>query len=841
MRYHFLSSLLAIILCTLFTQIRSQSNQYLHFDGVNDYAVTPEAAQYVAGADGVSMTGWFYTDQLVYGQGFLGIRDGGDGDGEMYMIQLSNGVMECRYISSNGFHEFVGPAGTGQAGVWQHIAWIYTGSTIELFVDGVSIGDSPASGIIESLDRPFGIGKSIQSGFNFVFGGRVDEVTLWSRALTPSELADMIENELVGDEEGLELYYKMNQGVPGADNTSITELISETGGGTRNADLVNFAMSGENSNFNGELEDGFQSISFPQIPNKLISDAPFELNASVNSGLPIIYNILSGPATIDGSTLTLNGSSGQVVVRASQPGNDIFDPAADVDVAFDAVDPAEILPTIDLRNPVAGDFYAPDLTPILLASIVDVPYPDLFSISDISYEVDGQSVSHTDYGNKHQTAWWQPDTYGEHTLSITATHSSGTSHTESVTFNIVNSTTDQVFTAFSDVWADSDDFAVEIEGELPSYLGAFNNILGQLDIDCPPGGCDPWDRVSSIEVKAHDGEWYQIIRYLTPYGVACEHEIDLTDFMSLLQGKVRFRVNLGTQGNGFLYTLNLDYTEGSPDYVYSTVEKLWNQTYAFGDMADLQPTEQITSIFPDGAEEAKIKLVSTGHGWGDLNTGNAAEFHQDTHHIWVNGDQTFTQLNWNNCNPNPDGCNPQNGTWYFDRAGWCPGSIAQFFDYSMTDFISSEPVVLDYIFNEDYVDFCHPNNPNCNTGVTCADCNAGFNPHLIVSSYLITLGDEPLDETEIIVGLEDEAETQNDIDFGIWPNPSAGRFEIDLSSMNENGTITIFDELGQLVDRRAFNRFDNRMVVELLHDGSGIYLVQIETAKSLGFKKVVVE
>jgi hypothetical protein len=98
-----------------------------------------------------------------------------------------------------------------------------------------------------------------------------------------------------------------------------------------------------------------------------------------------------------------------------------------------------------------------------------------------------------------------------------------------------------------------------VESELPSYQGAFDDIQATLTITCPPGGCDPWDRVSSIEVKGHNGEWYEIIRYLTPYGVACGHNIDLTDFMSLLQGKVTFRGNLGTQGNGFLYTLRLDY------------------------------------------------------------------------------------------------------------------------------------------------------------------------------------------------------------------------------------------------------------------------------------------
>ncbi len=828
-----------IFLSILGVQVSAQSNQYLHFDGVDDFAVLENASQYLVGADGMSLTGWFYTDALVYGQGFFGFRGTATGDGEMYVIELNNGTLECRYISTAGFHEAVGPAGTGQAGVWQHVAWIYTGTAIELYIDGQLIVSNSASGTFETLDRSFGIGKSIQPGFNFVFGGRIDEVSVWSKGLTQSEIQDMMANELVGDEANLELYYKMNQGSPGGNNVSITELISEVGGGTRNATLMNFALTGETSNFNGTLESGFQSINFPQIPNMLISADPYELDATVNSGLAVSYTVISGPATINGSTLTIDGTPGEVVVRASQAGDAIFDPAADVDVTFQVLDPALVNPIIDLRNPVSGDFYASSLRPILLASIVDIDYPELFNVTNISYEVDGEPVDITDYGNKHQTGWWTPTSFGVHTFSVTATHNEGNSHTESVTFEIINSTTSQQAVAFNEVWVDADNFSVEAEGELPSYVGSFDQIQGSLDIGCPPGGCDPWDRVSSVEVRGHNGEWYEIIRYLTPYGVACQHEIDLTDFMSLLQGKVRFRVNLGTQGNGFLYTLNLAYNGGVPDNAYSTVKKLWYKTYSFGDPANLQPTETIEISYPENAQASTIKVVSSGHGWGENNTANAAEFHHDIHHIWVNGSQTFTQDNWNVCDPNPDGCSPQFGTWYYNRAGWCPGSIAQFFDYNMQPFVGANTVTLNYVFNESYVDNCHPNNPNCVSGVTCTNCNDGFNPHLIVSSYLITLGDAPLDQTDVVLDIEN---LEQEISFGLFPNPSAGRFTINLEKEFKDGTVSIFDELGRLVQSQEIKSSAKSLDIDLGNDVvNGIYFVHIKSPEGSGYSKLVVE
>jgi hypothetical protein len=836
-----LSRLFIFVAALFFLQTgQSQSNQYLHFDGVDDFAILNNAAQYVEGASGVSMTGWFYTDALVYGQGMIGLRGPGAGEGEMYVIQLNNGTLECRFISSGGFHEFVGPAGTAQAGVWQHLAWVYTGTAIQLYIDGTLIGSSQADGFIASSEIPLGIGKSILSGYNFVFGGRIDEVTLWSKGLTQADIQDMMLNELVGDEPFLEAYYKMNQGIPGADNTSISQLISVVGGGDRNATLMNFAMTGETSNFNGVLVAGFQSISFPQISDKLISTPPFTLSATASSGLPLEYTVVSGPASLVGDEMTLDGTPGTVTVRASQAGDDDWDPADDVEVSFDVVDPATLYPSVEIRNPVEGSFYAPTLSPILLASIVDVAYPTLFNITDIVYDVDGTVIAVTDYGNTHQTAWWTPDAYGTHTLNVTATHNEGTSYTASVTFDITATVDDLTAVATSNVWANVDDFTVEVEAELPSYQGAFDHIQGMLAITCPPGGCDPWDRVSSIEVRGHNGEWYEIIRYLTPYGVACNHEIDLTDFTSLLQGKVRFRVNLGTQGNGFLYSLDLEYQAGEPEYAYSTVEKLWYQTYSFGDMANLQPTEYLLANYPDNTEASKLKVVSSGHGWGDNNTGNAAEFHHDIHHIWVNGTQTFEQDNWYDCNPNPDGCSPQNGTWFYDRAGWCPGSIAQFFDYDMSPYVGTAVVPLQYIFNEDYVDLCHPNNPNCVSGVTCANCNDGFNPHLIVTSYLISLGNEPLADAEVTVGIE-ELTIEKTIDFNVYPNPSAGRFMVDLKEFPKKSQVFVYDQEGRLVSQMTSTQGSPSLSMDINEAGSGIYIIKVISADGVGVRKLIIE
>jgi hypothetical protein len=812
----------------------AQSNQYLHFDKNDDYVEVPNGSQYVANANAITMAGWFYHDALGYGQGLMSIRGGGTGVGEMYLIQLNNGELECRF-NTGTLYEVKAPPFTIVPQQWQHVAWVYTGTKVQLYIDGLLIGERNATGKILSTNRPFSIGKCLLGGFNFIFGGRADEVGLWSKALTKTEIEALMMNEPTGTEPGLELYYKFNQGNPGGDNTAISKLRSETGSGTRDGNLLNFAMTGSTSNFLGTLNTSFQAISFPGIGPKLISAPPITLDATSTAGLPVSYTLVSGPATLNGNICTLTGQSGTVTIKASQPGNGTVNAAADVTVSFPVLDPATFTPDVDARNPLAGDVFMPTLRAINLATITTIDHDPLFKVDKVEFDVNGTIIPAKHWIDGHYTAWWTPSAYGNQTIQIKSYNNYGYATTKTVNINVVNTAANTTRKGTDKAWVSVNTPSLVVETELPSYVGAYNKIEGNLVIECPTGGCDPWDRVSSIDVKGHNGEWIEIIRYITPYGVACnKHNIDLTDFMSILQGKVTFRVNLGTLGNGFLYTLNLNYTAGQPTYPYSAITKVWNATYDFGNISNLKPVPQRNiSILPN-TKAGKLKLVSTGHGWGDLNTGNAAEFHDDTHHVWVNGTQTFTQRNWDVCNPNPDQCSPQNGTWFHNRAGWCPGAIAQFFDYDMTPYINAADVKLDYIFDEDYKDFCHPGNPNCVTGVTCSNCADGFNPHLIVASYLISNSDLPLEAA--ITGINDFAQP---LDFEVYPNPTSGLVNVQLGEASPNTEVTVLNQLGQVVYRNTDTGARDFFSLSLAGLPHGTYLVKVQNSNGVGVQVVL--
>ncbi|QTN33752.1 hypothetical protein HZ994_16005 [Akkermansiaceae bacterium] len=82
-----------------------------------------------------------------------------------------------------------------------------------------------------------------------------------------------------------------------------------------------------------------QTITFPGGTAFPANSVPFDPGAVASSGLPIVYEVLSGPVTASGNLLTPTGGTGNFSVRARQPGNDIYEPATPVD-GFFSISPA---------------------------------------------------------------------------------------------------------------------------------------------------------------------------------------------------------------------------------------------------------------------------------------------------------------------------------------------------------------------------------------------------------------------------------------------------------------------------------------------------------------------
>ncbi len=838
MKHVFFKFSLVIVFVTLFAfnKVSAQTNQYLSFDGTDDWVSVPNASSLVVGSTAMSITGWFYDNNLNYGQGMMGFRSGTE---SFYLISLNNGQIEARFInSSNVTSQPAIPASTIIPNVWQHYAFVYDGSHTYFYVNGTLVSSATASGSLSIGTNAFAIGKSPLGSFNFYYNGNIDEVSLWNKALTQAEIQGIKNNEInmASNPTGLLLYYKFNQGVPGGNNTGITSLHNEVAANSPLYDgvLNSFALTGTSSNFEGTLNTSFQAISFPQLQPKLTTAAPFKLNATATSGLPVGYTLVSGPATLHNDSVILNGTPGTVKIKAYQYGNAQYDTAAPITNTFDVVDPNVNVPTIDARHPLNGNVYMPSLAKIQLAALATINYPSLFSIQDLKFKIGSTTIPAHDFGNGHYTAWWQPSAYGSYAVQILSTNNYGAVGTVTVNINVVPANNDTTVQAFSGVLINTGIPSVIVDGNLPSYIGAYDTIIATLTVSCPSGGCGAWDHTASIEAKSHEGNWFEIIRYITPYATACSHKINLADYESLLKGKVTFRVSCGTLDNGYLYALSFQFKSGTPAHMYSQVAKVWDGSYDFGNYANLQPISIFNYTYPTGVVSSKLKLISTGHA-GPSNTNNAAEFYDATHHVYVNNVNTFTQHNWVTCNPNPDNCMPQSGTWQYNRAGWCPGSIAKPFDYDLTPFVSTSNIALKYMLYEQYVDLCNPHHPNCVSGTTCTDCNADSQPFLVVACNMINFFSAPPPNPP----MQNVEEHRKDFGLAVYPNPSNGLFNLASNNKPDNVcSVVIYNLMGNVVSQ--FEWRGENTTINLTNFATGVYIMKVSNKDRVEVKKLMV-
>jgi len=362
----------------------------------------------------------------------------------------------------------------------------------------------------------------------------------------------------------------------------------------------------------------------------------------------------------------------------------------------------------------------------------------------------------------------------------------------------------------------------------PQDISMYSNIEMRITLSCPTGGCDPWDRFANVSVF-NNGEWYEIGRYITPYGKACGWLADVSDYRNMLKDTVIIRSFIDTWTNpGWLVKLDFEFTAGITLYDNIKVENLWyNENLVYGDAINPPVLPVVNKTVDVNSQIVKFKMVNTGHGQG--NTDNAAEFSQKIHSLYVNGVETNTHLLWrSNCATNP--CSPQSGTWQFNRAGWCPGAdvLPVFFDLT-TITSPGQSIDLEYRL-QNYLNYCSPNNPSCITGTTCADCNYNYNghtePHYKISGQLITY-------------LNTGTGTDGIKDFDkltITPNPTSGLIRLNFINDGSSGRVFVYDIVGNLIYERSVS--GKNVSLDLNGFAAGTYILKFSSAERVLTRKV---
>jgi hypothetical protein len=216
----------------------------LDFDGSNDYVTLPSTLNQQFGANRITIAGWFYpTASPTTAIALIGEQYTDDGN-IRFVLQQGDSVVGCGFQSSgSGWTQT--PVAAWNLNTWQHVACTYDQQNIKLYINGVVVATQPATAALPSSYGEWYVGR--QWYYADTYKGQMDEMRIWNRALTTSEIAtEMCTPGTLPS--GLVAYYNFNQGTALANNSGVTTL-TDSSGNNRNGTLTNFALTGSTSNW----------------------------------------------------------------------------------------------------------------------------------------------------------------------------------------------------------------------------------------------------------------------------------------------------------------------------------------------------------------------------------------------------------------------------------------------------------------------------------------------------------------------------------------------------------------------------------------------------------------
>ena len=234
-------------------------NFALQFDGASqfvDMGSPPEFRMNLA----VTIEAWI-KPSVLSGERPILAKENANGRQNAYELLLFEG--QLRFQASDGSAGCCGAQGwfpaTGktvlQPGLWRHVAGVYDGKQIAVYLDGVLEGAMAFNRPMPDVPFTVKVGLNSMAAPRF-FGGTIDEVRLWNRVRTQTEILTDMNRSLRGNEPGLVGYWTLDE-PDQEDGTSCTCQIAFDRSGHQNHGFLGGALARQ-----------------PGDPRWLASDAP---------------------------------------------------------------------------------------------------------------------------------------------------------------------------------------------------------------------------------------------------------------------------------------------------------------------------------------------------------------------------------------------------------------------------------------------------------------------------------------------------------------------------------------------------------------------------------------
>jgi hypothetical protein len=162
-----------------------------------------------------SVANWFKTTSNFGDESFMvnkgGLGTDSSGNNMNYGIWMtSSEKVQGGFETSSGSDRYVTSPNSYNDGQWHHGVVTFDGSILRLYIDGVQIITSSTSSTPETVgNHPLKIGANSRTADD-IFTGSLDEVGVWNRALTTTEITNLMNNGIFSTTNGLVYYNSFN-------------------------------------------------------------------------------------------------------------------------------------------------------------------------------------------------------------------------------------------------------------------------------------------------------------------------------------------------------------------------------------------------------------------------------------------------------------------------------------------------------------------------------------------------------------------------------------------------------------------------------------------------------
>lgn len=231
----------------------NSTNAHLSFDGANDYLTIDNPTGIPSGNDTYTMAAWIKPSSMG-SRGIIGWGGFGSSN-RSNALRLMGGNQIRHYWWGNDLDVVCGDL----TDTWHYIVALYDGTTRKVYLDGNLLGSDTPNGH-NAIVGNFRIGSTNNGEY---FHGLINEVSVWNIGLTQSQIQTIMNNGLIGNEEGLVGYWNFNEG----SGSTLTDL-SGNNNGTINGATWGSSQSSSESTISGWDDiDDFNLYSVSEIPN----------------------------------------------------------------------------------------------------------------------------------------------------------------------------------------------------------------------------------------------------------------------------------------------------------------------------------------------------------------------------------------------------------------------------------------------------------------------------------------------------------------------------------------------------------------------------------------------